>query len=144
MEPDFNYNSVPHGFAHCFKKQCKHSANCLHYLAALHATPECKYIHTLNPAYVASIGEDCPHFSIYQKQKFALGITHLFDKLLHSEAVIIKQQMIDYFNRSTYYRLWRKERLITPKEQKGVQEIFLSRGITDAPLYDEYVEQYDW
>lgn len=144
METEFDYSSVPYGFAHCFKKKCKHSARCLHYLAALHATPACKYIHTLNPTYVASIGDDCPHLKIYQKQKFALGITNLYDHMLHSEAVVIKQQLIKYFNRSTYYRLWRKERLITPNEQKDVRQIFLSRGITNEPLYDEYIEQYDW
>ena len=47
-------------------------------------------------------------------------------------------------NRTTYYRCYRKERLLKPKEQEYIRQLFLKRGIKEEPVYDEYVEQYEW
>ena len=29
-------------------------------------------------------------------------------------------------------------------EQESIRRIFLSRGITGQPVFDEYIDQYDW
>ena len=76
--------------------------------------------------------------------RFAMGITHLLDKLPHSEAVIVKSLLYDLLKRNMYYRIKNKERSIRPSEQESIRQIFLSRGITDEPVFDEYIEQYDW
>ena len=52
--------------------------------------------------------------------------------------------MIAELQRATYYRCWRKERLIKPGEQERIRQIFLKWGINEEPVYDEYVEQYEW
>lgn len=144
MKPDFDYNIVPHGFYLCFNKQCKHADQCLRYLVTKYCTPEHIYINTLNPAYIATVKDECPHFKPDQMRIFALGMTHLLDNVPLNDAIKIKKLMIGYFNRSTYYRCCRKERLITPSEQEFIKNLFMSKGITGPPLFDEYIEQYDW
>ncbi len=59
-------------------------------------------------------------------------------------AVSIKREMIAELQRATYYRCWRKERLIKPEEQERIRQLFLKWGINEEPVYDEYVEQYEW
>ena len=144
MNPNFNYNSVPYNFAYCFSDKCEHNAKCLRYQIAVHIPAEYGVISVINPLYRKPEGCDCPYFKVDQLKQFALGITHLLDKIPHSEAIVIKQQMIDHFQRSTYYRYWRKERLISPDEQEYIYQLFLKHGITNKPVFDEYVEQYDW
>ena len=52
--------------------------------------------------------------------------------------------MLEHFGRNAYYRFRRKEQLITPSEQKYIRQLFRKKGITDEPIYDEYVERYEW
>ena len=52
--------------------------------------------------------------------------------------------MLEYFGRNSYYRFLRKERLISPSEQKYIRQLFRKRGIEDEPVYDEYLERYEW
>ena len=64
-----------------------------------------------------------------KKKRFALGITHLLDNVPHKEALGIKRELMAELNRTTYYRCYRKERLLKPKEQEYIRQLFLNRGI---------------
>ncbi len=144
MKPDFDYSTVPYGYVHCLNRQCQHATNCLRHQVALRASPDCTTFIVVNPSHVAPNGEECSYFAPDRLQQFALGITHLLDNVSYSNAVIIKKQMIDFFEKATYYRCWRRERLIKPDEQAYIRKLFLDKGITENPLFDEYVEQYEW
>lgn len=37
-----------------------------------------------------------------------------------------------------------QERLATPTQQEHIRQIFLNHGIKEEPVYDTYVEKYDW
>ena len=39
---EFDYDSVPQGFAHCLNEQCPQSADCLRRKAALHIPTDCQ------------------------------------------------------------------------------------------------------
>lgn len=144
MNKDFDYNLLPHAFTHCLNSQCKKGETCLRYKAAQHIPAELKKISIVNPAQVALVGEDCPFFKADELQQFALGMTNLLRHVPHEDAVIIKRQMRDYFGRSHYYRLWRKERMFSPEQQEYVRQLFLQRGLQEPPKFDEYVNQYEW
>lgn len=144
MKPDFDYSLVPYNFLHCFNGQCLHAADCLRHQVSLRILPEREAITIVNPARTTPASEDCPYFMPDCLQRFALGITHLFDSMPHADAIIIKRQMIAHFKIHTYYRFFRKERFITPTGQKYIQQLFLHRGLTEEPVYDEFVEQYNW
>ena len=144
MSPDFNYSEVPATFLHCLNKQCKHSAKCMRYLVTAYVPANYPVISTVNPNYFSSHKESCPYFMADKKKRFALGITHLLDNVPHKEALGIKRELMAELNRTTYYRCYRKERLLKPKEQEYIRQLFLKRGIKEEPVYDEYVEQYEW
>ena len=71
-------------------------------------------------------------------------MTHLLAYIPHNDAIAIIRQMLTYFGRTHFYRLWRKERLFSPEQQEYVRQLFLERGLQEAPVFDEYVEQYEW
>lgn len=145
MKPDFDYQSVPFHYVHCFNKQCERAVNCLHYQVTLHLPScECCTLTALNPAYTVPVGEDCRYFSSDQLQQFALGMTHLLDDVPLQVATVLKRQLMAYFGRATYYRCWRKERLIKPAEQECIRRLFRKNGITAEPVFDECIEQYAW
>ena len=144
MKPDFDYSLVPYNFVHCLHAQCPQATACLRHQVSLRIPSECEYIHIVNPGRITPVGENCPHFMPDQLRPFALGITHLLDSIPHSDAIVIKRQMVNHFKTHMYYRFYRKERFINPAGQEYIRQLFLDRGITDAPVYDEYVEQYEW
>ena len=145
MKTNFDYNSVPDNFTHCLNKQCSHAADCLRHQVALHIPSERDTINIVNPVYAAANGGgNCSFFKVDQLLRYASGIMHLLDKIPHSDAIVIKQQMLEHFGRNAYYRFRRKEQLITPSEQKYIRQLFRKKGITDEPIYDEYVERYEW
>ena len=49
-----------------------------------------------------------------------------------------------YFGRSGYYRFYRKESLLNPKDQAFVRQTFRRYGITSEPAYDGFVDKYAW
>ncbi|WP_102406461.1 DUF6078 family protein [Parabacteroides bouchesdurhonensis] len=144
MKPNFDYKSVPYNFSYCFNDKCKRSAECLRHEISIHIPSEYGVISTISPMYKTPEGKDCPYFKPDKQERFALGITHLLDEIPHSDAVVIRRQMIDHFQRSTYYRCQRKERLISPDEQEYIRQLFVRHGIKNEPVYDKYVEQYNW
>lgn len=144
MNTDFDYNLLPHNFAHCLNRQCKRADECLRSRAVSYIPAERKTVTIVNPIYADSAPEDCAYFKADQLLPFALGMTNLLAYIPHNDAVVIKQQMINYFGRSRFYRLWRKESLFSPDQQEYIRQLFLQRGLSETPVFDEYVQQYEW
>lgn len=143
MSPDFDYSLFPYTFAHCLNGECLRADKCLRRQVALRMPKERGFVTVLNPKHVEPSGEDCTCFVPDQPQQYARGITHLLDRVPHNDAIIIKQQMINHFGQTNYYRFKRKERLVKPNEQAYIKRLFHNRGVTTEPVFDEYVEYYD-
>lgn len=141
---EFDYNSVPKGFAHCLNGQCPQGSNCLRRKIALHVPDTCQFIKIVNPAYTPPADGQCPFYKSGKPLRFARGMTHMYDTLPHNAAVDIKQTLLCYFGRSGYYRLFRKESLFDLQDQAYIRQLFLKHGITSEPAYDDFVEGYAW
>lgn len=144
MEKDFNYHEVPYTFMHCIHTSCVRANDCLRYRVMQHATPDRASITIVNPVQIPENGNDCPHFFADQKARYALGITHLLDNIPHKVAVQIRNILYMYFQRNIYYRIRNQERLIKPAEQDYIRQVFLKKGINEEPVFDTYIEQYEW
>lgn len=144
MKQDFTYDQIPFTFVFCLHSQCPKAADCLRRKLLALVPPERTVIGTINPTHIAAHPDKCLHFMPDRTVRFAMGITYLLDKVPHSEAIIIRNLLYDLFKRNTYYRIKNKERSIKPSEQESIRQIFLSRGITEEPVFDEYIDQYDW
>lgn len=144
MEPASKYESVPYNFAYCLNGQCKHSMKCLRYLVSKQLTPERTVFSIVNPDCTTPQADNCPFFKDDRTDRYALGITHLLDELPHNKAIAIKRAMNANFSKGTFYRIQKKERLITPDEQNMIRRIFIQYGVHTDPVFDKYIEQYNW
>lgn len=144
MKDDLNYRSVPQGYVHCFNTDCPRSADCLRHRVAAHATKEIPYVLTVNPAAYPADAARCPHFHSAQKLRFAWGLSTIFDNLPHKTALLLKRQVRALYTKTTYYRILNKERSLSPAEQAVIARLFARSGVTAAPTYDSYTEEYDF
>ncbi|MDL2256353.1 DUF6078 family protein [Parabacteroides sp. OttesenSCG-928-G06] len=143
MKEDFNYKEIPGGYLHCLNAECSRSVDCLRYQVTLHVDQETPAFSVLNSGYVAARGE-CPFFQPDSLTRFALGMKHLFDNVPYAKALKIRNALYHYFERSMYYRIRNKTRLITPNEQAYIRQVFRKEGVQEEPVFDEYIEKYDW
>lgn len=144
MKPNFDYDSSPYNFAHCLNTDCLRAEACLRRQMALRIPLKRATVTVVNPAHTTPTGENCPNFKADSTLRFARGMTHLLDHVPHNDALLIKEHLLSYFGRTQYYRLWRKERLFSPDQQEYIRQLFRKRGLSEAPVFDEYVEVYDW
>lgn len=143
MDSNFDYKEVPKNYTHCLNEQCVRSADCLRFKVAHYADKDIGSFLTVNPIYAAN-GEECRYFQPDLMTRFASGIKHLLDNLPHTKAVKIKDILYKHFGLNTFYRIQNKKRLIKPEEQDYIREVFLKEGIEEEPVFDEYVDKYDW
>lgn len=144
MKSDFDYQAMPVTFVHCLNATCLRGGECLRRQMALRIPPERETVTVVNPFDgQPATGENCRYFLADAPQRYALGITHLLDSLPYAEAVKIRKQLFGRLGRNFYYRCYRKERLVKPSEQALIADIFRSHGISEPPVFDEYVERYN-
>lgn len=144
MKSEFNYQSVPHNFAHCFNGQCARAGECLRYFVGERIPADCNYVTAVNPNKVALEEKSCPFFKEKRLVRMAIGMSHLYDNLTYRDAIAVKRPIYSHFGRSTYYRMRNSERLITPEEQAFIKKAFQACGITSEPVFDAYEDDYVW
>lgn len=144
MEQKTNTLSVPYSYARCYNEQCRQAENCLRRMAALYDTVDYPFITILNPVRFPKADGNCSYFQKAEKVRMAWGVKGLLDKIPYEDAVSIKQQLIGHFGKTKYYRFYREERYLTPKEQAYIRQVFCNKGITEEPPFTRYTDEYMW
>lgn len=144
MNDEFNYKSVPSGFAHCLQNKCSKAGKCLRNIAAQNVTTEYPYMTIVKPVCIPADGEQCPYFRPAEKIRVAWGVTRIFDNVPHKDATELKNRIIGHFGRSRYYRFYRKEYCITPEDQALIRKLFRQKGFQEEVSFDAYSEEYKW
>ncbi|EGF59667.1 DUF6078 family protein [Bacteroides fluxus] len=144
MKDNFNYQSVPYGFAHCFNSQCVHREECLHHLAAENSTSQYPTLSIINPNRIPADTTGCPYFREARKQRVAWGIRHLLDNVPHKYAAPMRNLFINHFGKTTYYRFYRQEQGLFPKAQAYIRQVFKQNGIAEEPEFERFSEEYSY
>lgn len=71
-------------------------------------------------------------------------MSHLLDDIPHATAIVIHKEIYSLMGRSMYYRILNKERLLHPVEQEQIAAIFRKHEIKFKPVFDDYIDKYDW
>ena len=143
MKENFNYKDIPQGYTHCLNTQCLRASECLRVKAGLLADESVPSFQTVNPVYVAC-REECRYFHPKRLIRYASGINNLFTDLPHRKAVRLKKLIHHQLGHNTYYRIYNQTRLIGPEEQAFIRESFIKEGIETEPVFNSYVEKYDF
>ncbi|MDL2223715.1 DUF6078 family protein [Bacteroidales bacterium OttesenSCG-928-M06] len=143
MKKDINYKEVPRNFLHCLNTECNQAKDCLRFKVGIAANEDVPHYSMINPAYVKKQGT-CRFFEPVTIVRYALGITHLYDNLPHTKYLRIKTAIHKYLEHNRYYRIYNRLYLITPEQQEFIRDVFRKEGIETEPIFDEYIEQYNF
>ncbi len=143
MKESFDYKEVPEGYAHCLNTQCPCSSDCLRYKIGAIVSDDTTHIKVVNPKYVKK-QKECPYFQPDELVCYAYGISHLYDGLLHTTYIKIKKALREYFGHNAYYRIYNKIYPVKAKDQAFIRELFQKEGVEFEPVFDEYIERYDF
>ena len=144
MNKKIDYNDVPKSFLYCNHDKCPRRGKCLRYQVVLNISQKLPYYTTVNPQHIAGNENNCDFFKLNEITRFAVGMSHLLDDIPHATAIAIHKEIYSFMGRSMYYRILNKKRLLHPVEQEQIAAIFCKHGIKSKPVFDDYIDKYDW
>lgn len=137
------YNQLPYDYAHCAGTHCEKASLCLRYTAYTMLEMGGREQYMMVNTNVIADKKPCPFFDPNSKERFAWGISRIYDNVRVADLSDIRQNLIYTFGRTAYYRIKRKERVLTESEQKEIREIFTDMGYDGSAIeFDSYEEQY--
>ena len=144
MDKTLDYECVPHGYWHCLDNQCVRRDDCMRYSVVQNISSQYAAITIVNPKRIPEDTDTCPHSRPIRKVQVAWGIKQLFEQIPYKNAVPMRKQILSYFGKTKYYRFYRQECGLMPEDQAYVNRLFKQNGITEAPKYEKYTEQYSF
>ena len=138
-DPEFIKSLVDYHWMYCFNADCPRAAECIRFISAKFKPDDVTAGNAVYPD--ANLHASCSHFMRVYQFKAAWGFSHLYDQVKHVEMQTIKYRVMDILgNRTTYYRVHRGEKHLTPEMQEQVKKVFSEYGYGE-PAYDHYAEE---
>lgn len=63
----------------------------------------------------------------------AWGLKQLLNRIPYEDAVSIRIQLVGHYGKTGYYRFYRGERGLMPKDQAYIKQLFRNKGIKEEP-----------
>lgn len=144
MEEKIDFAKVPYEYGMCVNRQCPKANTCLRQLTEQNIPETVEYWVIISPKLLATIAGNCPHYRSNIKVRYAKGFIQLLENLPHKQMQTVILHLMNYLGRRTYYRSRKGERLLSPTEQRHIQNILKNCGVITPQEFDAYVEDYDW
>ena len=88
-------------------------------------------------------GEPCPFFESDRKERFAWGISSIYDNVRAADLRRARHEVMACFGSEVYYKVKQQRRAITEEEQRDVRLAFTEMGYDGSAIeFDRYEEQY--
>lgn len=134
----------PDRYILCQNDNCKNAPRCLRNMCYKQIPSDKRAIIVFNPAFYPTGNDTCTEFRTSEKIKIAWGIRNFFGSLPHAKAIAIKSALIYHFGKTKYYRFFREELPIMPKDQRTIKTIFLQNGVETEPNFSRFTEDFNW
>ena len=141
--PQEEYNRLDTDFAHSAGTYCERAGKCLRHTAytMLHTNTHEHY--TLANPQVITGKQPCPLYEADRKERFAWGISRIYDNVRASDLRGVKLNVMSCFGSEVYYKVKQQRRAITEEEQEMVRLSFTEMGYDGSAIeFDRYEEQY--
>ena len=137
------YNQLSYDYAHCAGTHCKKASQCLHHTAYTMLGTSTRERYMVVNEKVITEKQSCPFYAPDCKERFAWGISRIYDNVRVVDLSGYPPESYLHFGRTAYYRIKRKERVLTESEQKEIRDIFTDMGYDGSTIeFDRYEEQY--
>lgn len=98
------YNQFDTDFAHCPGTHCEKADKCLHHTAhKMLAANKHETYSVVNPALITGT-QPCPLFELDRKERFAWGISHIYDNVRVADMRYIRNEIMYTLGTTVYYR----------------------------------------
>ncbi len=144
MEDSFDYSRVPSYFIHCFNAQCPRAGECLRQLAARHVTALRPVVQAVSPAVWEAEGNPCAYFRPIRCVRIAWGVRQAIGRMPYKEGQSVVKALNRIFTKATLNRITTCQRPLSPEEQKRIEALFASYGVTDGNVFDRVEMGYEW
>ena len=137
------YNQLDLDFAHCAGNHCAKAGECLRHTAYKMLAANTSETYTMvNSAAITGV-QSCPFFIPDRKERFAWGISNIYDNVRAADLRRVRYEVISYFGTGVYYKIKQQRRVITEEEQKLIRLSFTEMGYDGNSIeFDRYEEQY--
>ena len=99
--------------------------------------------YTLANPQVITGKQPCPIYEADRKERFAWGISRIYDNVRTRDLRGVKLNVISCFGASVYYKIKQQRRAISEEEQQEIRLAFTEMGYDgNAIEFDHYEEQY--
>lgn len=137
------YDQLSYDYAHCAGTHCEKASQCLHHTAYTMLGTSTRERYMVVNEKVITEKQSCPFFAPDRKERFAWGISRIYDNVRVADLSDIRQNLIYTFGRTVYYWIKREERVLTESEQAEIRDIFTEMGYESSAIeFDSYGEQY--
>ena len=137
------YNQLDYNYIHCAGTNCPKANSCLRHTAYTMLRTNTNEHYTLANPQVITGKQPCPIYEADRKERFAWGISRIYDNVRVADMDSIRNELIYTFGRMVYYRMKQGKRVITESEQQTIRDVFNDMGYNGAAIeFDRYKEQY--
>ena len=107
------YNQLSYDYAHCAGTHCEKAGQCLCHTAytMLEASGRERYM-MLNSKVIAG-AQPCSFFELDRKERFAWGISRIYDNVRASDLRGVKLNVMSCFGSEVYYKVKQQRRAST-------------------------------
>lgn len=144
MQEKLDFSKVPYQYAMCLNRQCPNANTCLRQLTEQSVPESTLYWTIISPKLLNTLKGDCPYYRPHTKVRYAKGFIGILEALPYKQMQTAISHLMYHFDRRTYYRVRKGERLLSPAEQRKILNILKSCGVTLPQEFDAYIEDYDW
>ena len=137
------YNQLDYNYIHCAGTNCPKANSCLRHTAYIMLHTNTNEHYTLANPQVITGKQPCPIYEADRKERFAWGISRIYDNVRASDFRGVKLNVMSCFGSEVYYKVKQQRRAITEEEQEMVRLSFAEMGYDgNAIEFDRYEEQY--
>ena len=118
------YNRLDTDFAHCAGTHCGKAGKCLRHTAYKMLAGNGNETYTVvNPAVTKGV-QPCPLYEPEHKERYAWGISSIYDKVHAADLHGAKRKVMSCFGPDIYYKVKQQRRAITEEEQRDIRLAF--------------------
>ena len=137
------YNQLDLDFAHCAGNHCAKAGECLRHTSYKMLAANTSETYTMINSAAITGAQSCPFFMPDRKERFAWGISNIYDNVRAADLRRVRYEVISYFGTGVYYKIKQQRRVITEEEQKLIRLSFTEMGYDGNSIeFDRYEEQY--
>ena len=144
MDKDKAEIKVPAWFDCCLNGECTQKDVCMRYFAAKNQPGKVRAFKVINPKNITE-DNDCSYFMQIKKEMLAKGFPDdFFENVTVRNAKNIKAILINYFGRTSFYRMWHGETVMNEQQQAFVRKTYAENGGNKDIEFKIVAENYIW